>query len=52
VRLPNGFGWLAEEFGSALAGAAPRREQPRTIAAPASIFVIGTLGNITTLLSI
>jgi hypothetical protein len=43
VRLPNGFGWVPDEFGSALAAAAPTRQQPRTIAAPTSIFVIRTL---------
>jgi hypothetical protein len=39
VRLPNGFGWVPDGLGSALAGAAPQTE-PRTIAALTSNFVI------------
>jgi hypothetical protein len=46
VRLPNGFGWVLDGFGSALAGAAATAPEPRTITAPTIIFVM----NIMTLL--
>src|ERR1700741_1950366 len=45
LRAPNGFGWLAGEFGSALAGAAPTTQEPTTIAALISVFVIRTIGS-------
>jgi hypothetical protein len=44
-RSPNGFVWVSDGFGSALAGAAATTQEPRTIAAPTSIFVIRTLGS-------
>jgi hypothetical protein len=43
VRPANGFGWVPDGFGSALAGAAAT-QQPRTTAAPTSKFVNRGLG--------
>ena len=45
VRPPNGFGAGPVKLGSALAGAAPATEEPRTIAAPISVFAIRTVGS-------
>ena len=44
VRPANGFGWVPDGFGSALAGAAAATQEPKTTAAPTSKFVKRGLG--------